>query len=87
MTKILGPNLEIPDHALIDEAAAFLRENTGTLTVIAEDIGIPVSFFYNLKAGRVKNPGVRPIEKILRYKRMVGEELQSGLLLPGDLLS
>jgi hypothetical protein len=37
-------------------------------------------FFYDLTAGRVKNPGVRPIEKILRYKRMTGEAIESGLL-------
>jgi hypothetical protein len=80
MAKISGPKLQFADNALIDEAAEFLRENRGTLTVIAEDIGIPVRFFYDLTAGRVKNPGVRPIEKILRYKRMVGEQLQSGLL-------
>jgi hypothetical protein len=80
MTRISGPKLEIADNALIDEAAEFCRENKGTLTGIAEDIGIPVRFFYDLAANRVKNPGVRPIEKILRYKRMVGEQLQSGLL-------
>ena len=77
---IKGPTLEIADNSLIDEARDFVIENKGTLTVIADDIGIPVRFFYDLAAGRVKNPGVRPIEKILRYKRMTGEVLQSGLL-------
>jgi hypothetical protein len=80
MAKISGPALEIADNALIDEAAEFLRLHRGSMTVIAEDIGIPVRFFYDLTAGRVKNPGVRAIEKILRYKRMTGESLESGLL-------
>jgi hypothetical protein len=80
MTKNSGPIRELADNQLIDEAADFLRDNKGTLTAISDDIGIPVRFFYDLVAGRVKNPGVRPIEKILRYKRLTGEELQSGLL-------
>lgn len=80
MTKITGPTRELADNALIDEAAEFLRDNKGALTAISEDIGIPVRFFYDLTSGRVKNPGVRPIEKILRYKRLTGQQLQSGLL-------
>ena len=80
MPTISGPKLEIADNALIDEAREFLAENKGCLTVIAEDLDIPVRFFYDLTAGRVNNPGVRPIEKILRYKRLTGEQLESGLL-------
>ena len=80
MPKISGPKLQIADNTLIDEAAEFLRANRGGLPQIAVEIGIPVRFFYDLTAGRVKNPGVRPIEKILRYKRMTGESLDTGLL-------
>lgn len=80
MTRISGPKLVIPDNALMDEAREFLDDNKGCLTLLADDMGIPVRFFYDLTSGRVKNPGVRPIEKILRYKRMSGETLKSGLL-------
>ncbi len=80
VVTLKGPTLDIADNTLIDEARAFCIENKGKLTELSDDIGIPVRFFYDLAAGRVKNPGVRPIEKILRYKRMTGETLQSGLL-------
>jgi len=80
MTKISGPRLQLNDDTLLNEAANFLRQNKGTLPDIAADIGIPIRFFYDLTAGRVNNPGVRPIEKILQYKRLVGETVHSGLL-------
>ena len=80
MPKNSGPKLQIADNTLIDEATEFLRDNKGCLPAIAEDIGIPVRFFYDLTAERVNNPGVRPIEKILRYKHMTGEAIDSGLL-------
>jgi hypothetical protein len=80
MASIRGTRRKIKDDSLLNEAAAFLRDNKGCLPAIADDMGIPLRFFYDLTAGRVKNPGVRPIEKILRYKRMTGEAIESGLL-------
>ena len=80
MTTISGQALKITDDSMLNEATQFIRDNSGTLPAIADDIGIPVKFFYDLTAGRVKNPGIRAIEKILRYKRMTGEAIVSGLL-------
>ena len=81
MAKVSGPAIQITDDSLLNEAAEFLRQHKGSLTAISYDIGIPTRFFYDLTSGRVKNPGVRPIEKILRYKRMTGEVLETGLLV------
>ena len=80
MASNTGVPLKITDDSMLNEAAEFLRANTGTLPMLSDEMGIPLRFFYDLTAGRVKNPGVRPIEKILRYKRMVGEAIESGLL-------
>ena len=80
MTKTTGQPLQITDDSLLNEAAEFIRSNTGVLPALSDDMGIPVRFFYDLTSGRVKNPGVRPIEKILRYKRMTGEAIDSGLM-------
>ena len=76
-----GIALKITDDGMLNEAAQFLRDNQGCLPQMADEMGIPVRFFYDLTAQRVKNPGIRPIEKILRYKRATGEQLSSGLLL------
>lgn len=76
--RLRGPTIELADNALYDEAKAFLDEHKGNLTDLADAIGIPVRFFYDLTSGRVHNPGVRPIEKILRYKAMSGETIQFG---------
>jgi hypothetical protein len=80
MARNSAPQLKIPDDSMINEAIEFLRDNHGCLPAIAEDMGVPVGFFYDLTANRVKNPGVRHIEKILRYKQMTGEAISSGLL-------
>jgi phage portal protein BeeE len=75
-----GPQLAITDDSLMNEAIEFLRSEKGCLPQIAAEIGVPVRYFYDLTSGRRKNPGARQIEKILRYKRLSGETLQTGLL-------
>ena len=80
MTQFTGIALKITDDSMLNEAREFLRENTGCLPQIADEMGVPVGFFYDLTAERVANPGIRHIEKILRYKRATGAEIKSGLL-------
>ena len=80
MATTSGPAIYLTDDSLMNEAIAYLKENKGTLPILADEMGIPVRYFYDLTSGRMKQPGVRHIEKILRYKRLTGERLSTGLL-------
>ena len=74
--------LEITESLLLNEARAFIKSNRGRLPRLAADCGLPLRFLESLvrSSGGPADPGVRKIERILRYKASLGETLTSSQL-------
>lgn len=73
-------NVDSTESHLLNEAREFLRSQKGRLGRVAADTGLTVRFLQNLNQGNVDDPGVRKIERLLRYKAQLGEELTSTAL-------
>ena len=71
---------ELTESALLNEARDFCRSQAGRLPRVAADTGLPLRFLQTLTRGEVDDPGVRKIERILKYKRELGETLTSTAL-------
>lgn len=71
---------EITESTLLNEAVAFVKTQKGRYGRMAADTGLSQRFITDLAQGISKDPGVRKIEKLLRYKLQLGEALLSTTL-------
>ncbi len=73
-------NIDTTESHLLNEARDFLQSQQGRIARVAADTGLTVRFLQNLHQGLVDDPGVRKIERLLRYKAQLGETLTSTAL-------